>query len=132
MIMEHKEVIFTMGAPKAIGTYSQAIKVGGMVFISGQLPLSAKTMVLVEGGIVEQVLQVFINLQAIAEAAGGTAADFVKLTVYLTDLMNFQIVNEVMIDVLKAPYPARATVGVSSLPKGALVEIDAILCVPQR
>jgi len=130
--MQRREAIHTMGAPSATGTYSQALKVGDMVFISGQLPLVPKTMQLVEGGMMEQTLQVFNNLIAIAEAAGGSLMDVVKLTVFLTDLAHFSVVNKVMEDVLTPPYPARATVGVADLPRGALVEIEAVMVLPSR
>ncbi len=122
-----KQVIQTADAPQAIGTYSQAIRVDRMVFLSGQIPLVPETMGLVEGDIVMQITQVFSNLQAVAEASGGGLDEIVKLNVYLTDLSHFPMVNEVMAHYFQAPYPARAVVGVAALPKGAEVEIDAIM-----
>jgi reactive intermediate/imine deaminase len=103
------------------------VKVGHTIYLSGQIPLVAGSMELVKGDIKKQIMQVFDNLAAVAKAAGGTLDDTVKLTVYLTDLDNFPVVNEVMRDYFKIPYPARAAVGVAALPKGAAVEIDAIL-----
>jgi reactive intermediate/imine deaminase len=122
-----KEIISTNQAPQAIGTYSQAIKVGDTVYVSGQIPLIAETMELIEGDITEHVRQIFRNLSAIAEAAGGSLEDYVKLNVFLTDLNNFAIVNEVMAEFYQQPYPARAALGISSLPRGAEVEIDGII-----
>ena len=125
--MTSKTVISTDKAPKAIGTYSQAIKVGNTVYFSGQIPLKPDTMELVTGDMRAQIRQVFENLKAVAEAAGGTLADLVKLNVYLTDLAHFPLVNEVMANYIPEPYPARAAVGVAALPKGAQVEMDAIM-----
>ena len=125
--MSSKTVISTDKAPKAIGTYSQAIKVGNTVYFSGQIPLKPDTMELVSGDMRAQIRQVFDNLKAVAEAAGGTLADLVKLNVYLTDLSHFPLVNEVMAIYILEPYPARAAVGVAALPKGAQVEMDAIM-----
>jgi reactive intermediate/imine deaminase len=122
-----KEIIYTDQAPEAIGTYSQAVKVDRSVYLSGQIPLVPATMVLVEGDISAQITQVFDNLQAVAVAAGGSLADIVKLNVYLTDLADFPIVNEIMGQYFQQPYPARAAVGVAALPKGAAVEMDAIM-----
>lgn len=122
-----REIIHTDLAPKAIGTYSQAVKVGDTVYLSGQIPLVPHTMEMVAGDIAAQIRQVFENLKAVAEASGGTLQDAVKLNVYLTDLKNFPVVNEVMGTYLKQPYPARAAVGVAALPKGAQVEIDGVL-----
>ena len=122
-----KFVIETAAAPRAIGAYSQAVRVGQTLYLSGQIPLVPATMELVGGDIRAQISQVFENLQAVATAAGGNLNDIVKLTVYLTDLANFPAVNELMAEYFTAPYPARATVQISALPKGALVEIDAIL-----
>ncbi|MBI2800419.1 MAG: RidA family protein [Gammaproteobacteria bacterium] len=122
-----KSVIDTPAAPRAIGAYSQAVRVGQTVYLSGQIPLAPATMELVGGDIRAQIRQVFENLQAVATAAGGNLNDIVKLTVYLTDLANFPAVNALMAEYFTAPYPARATVQISALPKGALVEIDAIL-----
>ncbi len=125
--MTSKTVISTDKAPKAIGTYSQAVKVGNTVYLSGQIPLVPHSMELVQGDMRAQIRQVFDNLQAVAEAAGGTLADVVKLNVYLTDLAHFPLVNEVMANYIPEPYPARAAVGVAALPKGAQVEMDGIM-----
>ncbi len=122
-----KKIIATDKAPAAIGTYSQAVQVGNTVYLSGQIPLVPETMVLTEGGFDEQARQVFRNLKAVTAEAGGTLDNLVKLTVYLTDLSNFQTVNEVMEEFFTVPFPARAAVGVAELPKLALVEIEAIL-----
>ncbi len=122
-----KQAIHTDGAPTAIGTYSQAIRAGGTVYLSGQIPLVPETMKLVSGGAEHQIRQVFDNLTAVAEAAGGTLDDVVKLTVYLTDLGDFPVVNEIMAEYFIEPYPARAAIGVAQLPKGATVEMDAIV-----
>jgi len=121
-----RQIIHTSGAPQAIGTYSQAVKVGDTVYLSGQIGLDPHTMQLVEG-IENQVQRVFKNLAAVAEAAGGSLQDVVKLNIFLTDLGNFALVNTIMAQYFKEPYPARAAVGVASLPKGALVEADAIM-----
>ncbi len=122
-----KEIIATHAAPQAIGTYSQAVKVGKTVYLSGQIPLVPESMVLASSDFREQAEQVFKNLAAVAQAAGGSLAHAVKLNAYLTDLGNFPIVNEVMAKHVPEPFPARAAVGVSELPKGALVEIEGIL-----
>jgi len=122
-----RKIISTERAPKAIGTYSQAVQVGDTVYLSGQIPLDPATMQLVGGDIRDQVRRVFDNLVAVAEAAGASLADVVKLNVFLTDLGNFPTVNEVMAEYFSEPYPARAAVGVAALPKGAEVEMDAIL-----
>ena len=122
-----KSAIHTENAPAAIGTYSQAIDAGGLVFLSGQIPLDPATMELVGGDFEARTRQVFDNLKAVAEAAGGSLDDIVKLTVYLTDLANFATVNAVMADYFGEPYPARAALGVASLPKGADVEAEAVL-----
>ncbi len=122
-----KKVINTDQAPQAIGTYSQAIRTGDTVYLSGQIPLQPDTMTLVTGDITDQIRQVFDNLQAVAQAAGGTLADIVKLNIYLTDLDHFTAVNRIMADYIAEPYPARAAVGVAALPKGAQVEMDAVL-----
>jgi reactive intermediate/imine deaminase len=127
-----KEIISTEKAPQAIGTYSQAVKVSGgstgaTVYLSGQIPLVPETMEMIEGGISQQIHRVFQNLQAVANAAGGDLSDIVKLNIFLTDLSNFPQVNEVMAEYFQQPYPARAAVGVASLPKDAAVEMDAIL-----
>ena len=122
-----RTVITTEGAPRAIGSYSQAIESNGTVFLSGQIPLDPTTMKLVEGNLDTQLCQVFENLQNVAEAAGGTLGDVVKVTVYLTDLSEYPVVNEVMQRFFNAPFPARAVVGVAELPMGARAEADAIL-----
>ena len=121
-----RTIISTPHAPAAIGTYSQAVKVADTVYLSGQIGLDPVTMKLVEG-IDAQIVRVFDNLKAVAEAAGGSLADVVKLNVYLTDLVNFTTVNEVMACYFAEPFPARAAVGVASLPRGALVEADAVM-----
>ncbi len=122
-----KEVISSNKAPQAIGTYSQAVKVGDTVYLSGQIPLVPGMMELEKGDIRAQVARVFENLQAVANAAGGSFSDVVKLNVFLTDLANFPVVNEVMSKYFQEPYPARAAVGVAALPRGAQVEMDAIM-----
>ena len=122
-----REIITTDKAPQAIGTYSQAVKTGSTVYLSGQIPLVPETMEMVEGGIREQIHRVFQNLSAVTEAAGGSLADVAKLNVFLTDLSNFPIVNEVMAEYFTEPYPARAAIGVAALPKDAGVEMDAVM-----
>lgn len=122
-----KEIISTSSAPEAIGTYSQAVKIDGVVYLSGQIPLDPESMSLVTGGIKAQIHQVFNNLTAVAEASGGSLNDIAKLNIYLTDLTVFPIVNEIMAEYFKKPYPARAAVGVAALPKDAEVEMDAVL-----
>lgn len=122
-----REVIQTDDAPQAIGTYSQAIKVGHTVYLSGQIPLVPKTMELIEGSIEMQIRRVFDNLQAVARAAGGDLQDLVKLNVFLIDLVDFSSVNQVMAEYFTKPYPARAAIGVAALPKGAQVEMDAVM-----
>jgi len=122
-----KEIIFTENAPKAIGTYSQAVKVNNTVYISGQIPLIPESMEVIDGSVEEQIHQVFKNLQAIIEAAGGTFENVVKLNIFLTDLSNFPTVNQVMAQYFTEPYPARAAIGVKELPKDVPVEMDAIL-----
>ena len=124
--MIEKKVISTDKAPQAIGTYSQAIAVNGTVYISGQIGLNPATQAMVVG-IDAEIEQVFKNLQAVAEAAGGSLANVVRLSVYLTDLSNFAKVNEAMARYFSAPYPARAAIGVAALPRGALVEADAVM-----
>ena len=124
-----KTAIHSDNAPAAIGTYSQAIKVGDLVFLSGQIPLDPKTMEIVDGDFAARARQVFDNLRAVAEAAGGNLDQIVKLTIYLTDLGNFATVNSVMEDYFTEPYPARAALGVASLPKGADVEAEAIMAL---
>jgi reactive intermediate/imine deaminase len=122
-----REIITTTQAPQAIGTYSQAVKTGTTVYLSGQIPLDPASMEMVDGDIGAQIRRVFDNLSAVASAAGGSLADIAKLNVYLVDLSNFPVVNEVMADYFTAPYPARAAVGVAALPKGAGVEMDAVM-----
>ena len=122
-----RKVIHTDRAPQAIGTYSQAVQCGDTVYLSGQIPLVPDTMEMVEGNMETQIRRVFDNLSAVAEAAGGTLADIAKLNIFLTDLGHFPLVNQVMADYFQEPYPARAAVGVASLPKDAAVEMDAIL-----
>ncbi|HHJ18577.1 MAG TPA: RidA family protein [Gammaproteobacteria bacterium] len=122
-----REIISTDQAPQAIGTYSQAVKVGRTVYLSGQIPLVPETMALVDGDIEANIRQVFDNLSAVAVAAGGSLADIVKLNVFLTSLAHFPVVNAVMADYFTAPYPARAAVGVAELPKGVEVEMDAVM-----
>jgi reactive intermediate/imine deaminase len=126
--MPSKIVIQTPDAPSAIGTYSQAVRVGDTVYLSGQIGLDPITMQMVDG-IEAQIHRVFQNLRAVATAAGSSLNDLVKLNVYLTDLGNFSKVNEVMATYFHQPYPARAAVGVSALPRGALVEMDGVLCL---
>ena len=120
-------IIRTDHAPAAIGTYSQAVAVGQTVYVSGQIPLDPATGILVTGGIEIEIRRAFDNLLAIAQAAGGTLDDVVKLTLYLTDLGHFPQVNQIMAEYFQEPYPARATVGVASLPRGARIEMDCIL-----
>lgn len=122
-----RTIIQTDLAPAAIGTYSQAVKVGQTVYLSGQIPLDPQSMSLVEGGIEVAIRRVFDNLQAVAEAAGGSLADIAKLNVFLTDLGHFASVNNIMAEYFSEPYPARAAVQVAALPKGAEVEMDAVL-----
>jgi len=122
-----KEIISTDKAPQAIGTYSQAVKVNNTVYVSGQIPLIPETMEVLEGSVEEQIHLVFKNLQAIITAAGGTFDNVVKLNIFLTDLSNFPTVNQVMAQYFTEPYPARAAIGVSELPKAVAVEMDAIL-----
>ena len=122
----NKQIISTPHAPAAIGTYSQAVKVGNTVYLSGQIGLDPVSMQLVEG-VEAQVRRVYDNLKAVTEAAGGNMNDIVKLNIFLIDLANFALVNSMMAEYFTQPYPARAAVGVASLPRGALVEADAIL-----
>ena len=125
-----RQVIHTENAPAAIGTYSQAILVGNTLYLSGQIGLDPYSMELVEG-IEAQIRRVFDNLKAVCEAAGGTLADITKLNIFLTDLSNFQLVNQIMGEYFAQPYPARAALGVASLPKNALVEMDGIVIINQ-
>jgi reactive intermediate/imine deaminase len=128
-----KHIIQTDKAPQAIGTYSQAVRVERTVYLSGQIPLVPETMAIIDGDISAQITQVFDNLQAVAEAAGGDLSDIVKLNVFLTDLAHFPLVNEIMGHYFQQPYPARAAIGVAALPKAADVEIDAIMVIkPQE
>lgn len=122
-----REIIKTDNAPQAIGTYSQAVRVNNTVYLSGQIPLDPETMVLIDSDINAQICRVFDNLKAVAEAAGGSLADVVKLNIFLTDMNNFPVINEVMANYFQEPYPARAAIGVASLPKGSAVEMDAIM-----
>lgn len=122
-----RTAISTDLAPRAIGTYSQAIKFGNTVYLSGQIPLDPRTMELVEGDMETQIRRVFDNLGNVAKAAGGSFEQVVKLTVFLTDLSHFPLINQVMEDHFEQPYPARAAVGVAALPKGAEVEMDAVM-----
>ena len=125
--MTNKSVIHTEAAPKAIGTYSQAVKVGNTVYLSGQIPLDPATMEMVGGDIGEQIKRVFDNLKAVCEAAGGSLQDIVKLNIFLTDLAHFATVNEIMATYFQQPFPARAAIGVAQLPKGAQVEMDGVM-----
>jgi reactive intermediate/imine deaminase len=125
-----KIIINTDRAPKAIGPYSQAVRVGDTVYLSGQIPLVPETMELVQGNMEAQIRRVFDNLAAVAEAAGASLGDLVKLNIYLTDLGHFPLVNQVMASYFSEPYPTRAAVGVAALPKGAAVEMDGILVLP--
>ncbi|MAA75441.1 MAG: reactive intermediate/imine deaminase [Salinisphaeraceae bacterium] len=122
-----RDIVYTDAAPQAIGAYSQAVCCGNMLYVSGQIPLDPATQALVEGDIHAQVQRVFANLGAIVEAAGATFDDVVKLHIYLTDMSDFPVVNEVMQALFSEPFPARAAVGVAALPKGARVEADAIV-----
>lgn len=124
-----REIVSTKDAPAAIGTYSQAVRANNLVFVSGQIPLDPVSMQLVSTDIAAQIEQVFRNLAAIAAAANSSLQDTVKLTVYLTDLAHFPLVNEIMAKHFREPYPARAAVGIVALPRGALVEMDAILAL---
>jgi reactive intermediate/imine deaminase len=125
--MTGRQIIHTKKAPQAIGTYSQGVRAGDTVYISGQIPLDPVTMQLVAGDIEAEIRRAFENLQAVAEGAGATLAQAVKVTVFLTDLAHFAKVNEVMATFFSEPYPARAALGVSQLPKGARVEIECVL-----
>lgn len=125
--MSSKTVISTPNAPAAIGTYSQAVKVGDTVYLSGQIPLVPATMEMVEGDIRAQITQVFENLKAVCEAAGGSLNDIVKLNIFLTDLGNFATVNDIMASYFQQPYPARAAIGIASLPRAAQVEMDGVM-----
>ncbi len=122
-----KEIIHTDNAPQAIGTYSQAIKIGTTVYLSGQIPLDPKSMALNDDSMTTQITQVFENISAVTQAAGGNLSNIVKLNIFLTDLAHFPLVNEIMANYFDSPYPARAAIGVAALPKGAAVEMDAIM-----
>ena len=124
-----KSIVNTTKAPKAIGTYSQAVRSGDTVYLSGQIPLVPESMEMAGGDMRIQIGRVFENLKAVAEAAGGSLADVVKLNVYLTDLANFPLVNEIMAQYVRVPYPARAAVGVAALPRAAGVEMDAVMVI---
>lgn len=123
----NRQIISTTDAPQAIGTYSQAVRTGNTVYLSGQIPLLPETMAIISDDISDQIHQVFKNLSAVATAAGGSLADIVKLNVFLTDLSHFPTVNEIMAKYFTEPYPARAAIGVAALPKDAAVEMDAIM-----
>ena len=127
--MPNRSIISTEKAPKAIGTYSQAVKVGGTVYLSGQIPLDPRTMMLATGDMEVQIVQVFENLKAVCEAAGGSLQQIVKLNIFLIDLKHFALVNEVMARYFQQPYPARAAVAVAALPKDAQVEMDGIMVI---
>ncbi len=122
-----RKIIATNDAPQAIGTYSQAVQTGNTVYLSGQIPLIPDSMELIEGDMRAQITRVFENLAAVAKAADGSLADIAKLNVYLTDLSHFPLVNEIMAEYFNKPFPARAAVGVAALPKGAMVEMDAVM-----
>jgi reactive intermediate/imine deaminase len=126
-----RQIVQTNAAPAAIGTYSQAVRIGDTVYLSGQIPLQPATMELIEGDMELQIRQVFDNLTAVARAAGGSLDDVAKLNIFLTDLSHFPLVNQVMSEYFNEPYPARAAIGVAGLPKGAEVEMDAILHLSQ-
>ncbi|MFT5483517.1 MAG: reactive intermediate/imine deaminase [Halieaceae bacterium] len=127
--MSNKAVISTPDAPEALGPYSQAVKVGNTAYLSGQIPLNPETMTVVEGDISAQARQVFLNLQAVATAAGGNFSNVVKVNISLTDLEDFKAVNEVMMEFFTAPYPARACVQVAALPLGVAIEVEAIMAL---
>ena len=127
--MARKKAIQTDRAPKAIGPYSQGIKFDSLVFLSGQIPLVPETMEVIDGGIAEQAHQVFINLKRVAEESGGSLRDALKINIFLTDLTNFTIVNEIMTQYFHEPFPARATIELSALPKSVLIEIDAVMAL---
>jgi reactive intermediate/imine deaminase len=127
--MANKAIIQTDQAPGAIGTYSQAIKINNTVYLSGQIPLDPEKMALVSENIDDQINQVFLNLRAVCEAAGGDLSNIVKLNIFLTDLDHFSIVNEIMSQYFTTPYPARAAIGVKSLPKGSKVEMDGVVVI---
>lgn len=125
--MSNRSIIATTKAPQAIGPYSQAVKVDNTIYLSGQIPLVPDTMEMVSDDIAEQIQQVFQNLAAVAEASGGSLQDIAKLNIFMTDLANFPTVNEIMAQHFNEPYPARAAIGVASLPKASQVEMDAVM-----
>ncbi len=127
--MTEKQIIATDKAPAAIGTYSQAVKVGDTVYLSGQIPLVPGTMEMVSDDFAEQTVRVFENMKAVCEAAGGSLADIAKLNIFLTDLSHFATVNDIMSRYFSEPYPARAAIGVKALPKGSKVEMDAVIAL---
>lgn len=127
--MPNRSIVSTEHAPQAIGTYSQAVKVGNTVYLSGQIPLDPQTMALIDGNMEAQIVRVFENMKAVCEAAGGSLQQIVKLNIFLTDLQYFALVNEQMARYFQQPYPARAAVGVASLPKNAQVEMDGIMVI---
>ncbi|HVL55730.1 MAG TPA: RidA family protein [Burkholderiaceae bacterium] len=127
-----KSIIQTADAPAAIGPYSQAVRIGDTVYLSGQIALDPTSGQLVDGGFEAQVHRALQNLRAVAQAAGGSLSDCVKLTLFLTDLANFPVVNQIIPEYLSHPYPARSTVGVASLPRGALFEVEAVMVLPTR
>ena len=127
--MSNKSIIQTDSAPEAIGPYSQAVKAGDTVYLSGQIPLDPETMEVISGDFANNTRRVFENLKAVCEAAGGRLQDIVKLNIYMTDLSNFATVNEVMATYFQEPYPARAAIGVAALPKGVPVEMDAVMVI---
>ena len=127
--MTNKGIIHSDAAPGAIGTYSQAVKVNNTVYLSGQIPLDPQTMQLIEGDFAAQAHQVFKNLSAVCDAAGGSLSDIVKLNIYLTDLANFPIVNDVMAQYFSQPYPARAALGINQLPRAAQIEADGVMVI---
>ena len=129
--MSKREIISTSKAPQAIGTYSQAVKCGSTVYLSGQIPLVPETMELVDGSMEDNIVRVFENLKAVAEAAGGSLQSVAKLNIFLIDLGHFALVNEVMARYFEQPYPARAAVAVAALPKGAQVEMDAVMALDE-
>lgn len=126
-----REIINTAQAPQAIGTYSQAVKVGNTVYLSGQIPLVPDTMQVIDGDMDAQIRRVFDNLHAVCQAAGGDLQDIAKLNIFLTDLSHFALVNEIMAGYFQQPYPARAAVGVAALPKGVAVEMDAVMVLDE-
>jgi reactive intermediate/imine deaminase len=131
MIETVKQNIHSNNAPSAVGTYSQAIKTGNTVFLSGQIPLDPQTMTLVDESMEKQVIQILNNLSSVAHAAGGSLNHIVRLGIYLTNMNDFPVINEVMKRYFKEPFPARSTIGVNALPKGAFVEMDAIMVLPE-